>query len=121
MVAIPKKMVGQLTETSKYKQKSLCQTIVVVKDLKNNLLSLPAIVALKLAARINVITDYQAMVKESFPTVFQGLGNLGEPYVIQLQPEVQLHEIYVARNVPLSLKNKVRTELHRMEFVGGDF
>ena len=102
----PIQVVGQFTETLQYKQRSTRQTVFVVKGLKTNLLGLPAIVALKLAARIDFITDYQAMIEESFPAVFQGLGNLGEPYVIQLQPDVQPHALYVARNVPLSIERQ---------------
>ena len=109
---------GQFTETLQYKNKSSLQTFFVVKDLKINLLGLPAITALKLAARIDVITDYHTMIGESFPAVFEGLGNLGEPYVIRLLPDVQPHALHVSRNVPLPLRDKVRTELNRMVSIG---
>ena len=77
-----------LMETLQYKDKSSLQTVFVVKDLKINLLGLPTITALKLAARVDVITDYHAMIEEFFPAVFEGLGNLGECYVIRLLPDV---------------------------------
>jgi len=82
----PIQVMGQFTVTLQYKDRSSQQTIFVIKGLKTNLLGLPAITALKLAARIDTITDYQAIIEESFPTLFQGLGNLGEPYVISSCP-----------------------------------
>ena len=85
-------------ETLQYKDRSSPQTVFIAKDLKTNLLGLPTITALKLTARIDVIIDYHAMIAESFPTVFQGLGNLGEPYVIRLLPGVQPHALHVSRN-----------------------
>ena len=39
-------------------------------------------------------------------------------YTIKLQENAQPHAIYVARNVPISLHDKVQTELTRMESLG---
>ena len=110
---------GQVAIQSKYwdyswkplntKTKSSLQTVFVVKDLKINLLGLPAITALKLAARINDITDYHAMIEGSFPAVFKGLGNRKEPYAIRLFLYVQPYAFHVSRNVPLQLRDKVCT------------
>jgi len=93
---------GQFMVTLQYKDRSSQQTIFVIKGLKTNLLGLPAITALNLAARIDTITDYQAIIEEIFPTLFQGLGNLGE------------HMHYMC----LPLRDKVRDELNRMESIG---
>ena len=49
---------------------------------------------------------------------FQGLGNFREPYVIRLLPNVQPHALYVSRNVPLPLRDKVCMELNTMESIG---
>ena len=114
----PIQVMEQFTETLQYKDRLSQQTMFVVRGLKTNLSGLPAITALKLAARIDAITDYQAIIEESFPTLFQGLGNLGEPYVIQLLPDVQPHALHVSRNVPLSLRDKVCDELNRMKSIG---
>ena len=55
------------------------------------------------------------MIEEYFPTVFKGLGNLGEPYIIQLQTHVLPHALHMAGNVPLPLRDKV---FKRMESIG---
>ena len=83
-----------------------------------NLLGLPAITALKLAARVNAISDYRTMILENFPKVFQGLGNLGEPYEISLKPNAVSHALFTARRVPLPRRAQVKVELQRMESLG---
>ena len=65
------------------------QEIFVVKGLKHNLLGLPAITALKLAAQIDCTLSTTNTFKERFPKVFEGLGNLGEEYVIKLKPDTK--------------------------------
>ena len=79
-----------------YKQRSCKQKIFAVRGLKINLLGLPAIVELKLATKLDAITDYDSLVYSKFPTVFQGLENLGEPYAIQLKKDATLHAVYSA-------------------------
>ena len=78
----PLQVVGQFHETLHHGQNSSGQQIFVIKDLKSNLLGLPAITALNLAIRLDAA--YTTLVEDSFPTVFQGLGNLGKPYTIKL-------------------------------------
>ena len=98
----------------------------VVDGLKTNLLGLPAITALGLAIRVDTTdTDSPAPTLETkmdimkqFPTVFQGLGNLGEDYEIRLKPEAVPHSLYVPRHVPLPLRPKVQKELDRKESLG---
>ena len=51
----------------------------VVKDLKTNLLGLPAILALDLMARVEETVETLPYIVERYPTLFQGLGSLGEP------------------------------------------
>ena len=67
---------------------------VFVKGLRSNLLGLPAIRALNLATRLDETTAEQtplimiaSTIYQRYKKVFQGLGNLGEEYQIQLQPE----------------------------------
>ena len=96
-----------------------CQQVVfVVKGLKTNLLGLPTIVALKLVARVNEISDHSQLISKTFPKVFQGLGTMGDPYTIKLKPEAQPRAIYAPRNVPLPLREKVQKELSRMQSMG---
>jgi len=80
----PLPVVGQFHATLHHGQNSSSQQIFVIKNLKHNLLGLPAITALHLAARLD--STYTAMVQNRFPSVFQGLGNLGEPYIHNQTP-----------------------------------
>ena len=111
-------VLGHFEGSLQYKQRSCKQQIFVIRGLKINLLGLPAIVELNLAARLDATTDYDSLVYSKFPTVFQGLGNLGEPYSIQLKNDATPHAIYSARNIPLPLRSKVQEELARMEAEG---
>ena len=94
------------------------QTVYVVKGLSSNLLGLPAITALNLAARVEAIDDLRARVLQKFPAVFQGLGNLGDEYNIQLKPDAKPFCLFTPRNVPLPLRQKVKMELDKMESMG---
>ena len=111
-------VLGHFEGSLQYKQRCCKQQIFVVRGLKINLLGLPAIVELNLAARLDATTDYDSLVYNKFPTVFQGLGNLGEPYSIQLKKDATPHAIYSTRNIPLPLRSKVQEELARMEAEG---
>ena len=91
-----------------------------VEGLKSNLLGLPAIMGLNLVARIESIdvAVSDKSLKEGFPKVFTGLGNLGEHYTIQLKPNSEPYALFVPRCVPLPLREKVLQELNRMEWMG---
>ena len=70
----PLDVVGQLETTLYHKGKSSKQLIFVVRGLKTNLVGLPVIIALNLAARLDATTDCTSMIHDSFPTVFKGWG-----------------------------------------------
>ena len=53
-----------------------------------------------------------------FPTVFRGLGTLGDEYLIKLKNDTQPHSLHTPRNIPLPLHKKVQEELTRMESGG---
>ena len=86
--------------------------------LKNNLLSLPAIIPLNLATRIDSTTDYESLLINSFPGIFSELGNLGEPYEVKLKADANPHAIYSPRSIPLPLRSKVQAKLNGMESLG---
>ncbi len=104
-------IVGELTVTLSYKQTSSPQQIFVVRGLKRNLLGLPAITALNLAARLDSTIDYKTLIEESFPSIFQGLGNLGEPYEIKLQPDAKPYALYTPRMCPYEGERRSEKEL----------
>ena len=62
--------------------------------------------------------DYSSVIMQKYPKVFTGLGTMQGEYTIKLQANAQPHAIYVARNVPIPLRDKVQTELTRMESLG---
>ncbi len=62
-------------------------------------------------------TSTTTEVEKRFPSVFSGLGNLGEEYEIPLRPEAKPHSLFTPRRVPLPLRPKVE-ELNRMESLG---
>ena len=109
----PLKTLGQFWGSLSYRGKEAKQCVFVVDGLKTNLLGLPAITALGLAVRIDTTdtdapTTTLADIMKQFPSVFQGLGNLGEEYEIHLKPGATPHSLYAPRNVPLPLRSKVK-------------
>ena len=56
--------------------------------------------------------------REEFPSLFQGLGNLGEDYCIKMREGVRPYALFAPRNVSIPLRSKVKEELDRMEKLG---
>ncbi|KAL5463805.1 hypothetical protein EMCRGX_G032740 [Ephydatia muelleri] len=88
-----------------YNGKESIETIFVVAGLRTNLLGFPAIIALKLIARVEAVSVLSVM--DEFPALFQGLGNLGEPFDIRLQPSAKPYALFTLRNIPILLRQKV--------------
>ena len=121
----PLKVRGQCQMQLTLKVASSKQQVFVVEGLKSNLLGLPAITALHLARRLDETrvntppeTLDAAYIHQRFKKLFQGLGNLGEVFKIQLKPGATPFAIFTPRRVPLPLKKKVSEELQRMETMG---
>ena len=112
----PLSVLGQFEETLAHSDQTSLQTVFVVKGLRNNLLGLPTIQALHLVSRINEIASHSE-VKRTFPRLFTGLCNLGDPYWIQLHPNSKPFALYTPQQVPLPLRTKVKEELNRMELL----
>ena len=108
----PLRVLGQFNSKVSYNGKESIETIFVVAGLRMNLLGLPAIIALKLIARVEAVSVSSVM--DEFPALFQGLGNLGEPFDIRLQPSAKPYALFTPRNIPIPLRQKVRQELDRM-------
>lgn len=93
----PLEVLGQFVGTLTHNSNVSKQKVFVVKHLKTNLLGLPAIKALHLAARVDTTSatsatscDLDADISRNFPNIFKGLGNLGEEFEIKLKPDVEL-------------------------------
>ena len=104
----PLKVIGQFTHTLQYRNRSSQQEIFVVKGLKKNLLGLPAVTSLELVARVDTLTDSQTEIITTFPKVFKGLGNLGEPYEISLKEDAVPHALCTPRRIPLALRGQIQ-------------
>ena len=104
-----------ITANIGYKHTSCKQTVFVVKDLKQNLLDLPAITSLNLVSRLNSDNLSSTNVQKLYPQLFQGLGMLGDEYEVSLKDDVKPIAFHAARNVSLLSHSKVRDTLKRME------
>ena len=95
------------------------QDVYIVKGLKCNLLGLPAIQALQLAARLDTMEQsFRERIISEYPGIFHGLGTLGESYEIDIDREAKLYAIFSPRRVPYLFQDKVKEELSRMESLG---
>lgn len=56
-------------------------------------------------------------IEEKYKDCFEGLGCMPDTYSIKTDPEVR-PVIYPPRKIPISMKEKVKTELKRMESEG---
>ena len=79
------KVIGKFDGVLSYQGKASKQIIYVVKGLRMSLLGLPAITSLNLIAWLGAVEGDRYF--EEFSSLFRGLGNLGEPYDIQLEPD----------------------------------
>ncbi|KAL5508925.1 hypothetical protein EMCRGX_G004189 [Ephydatia muelleri] len=90
-----------------------------VAGLKNNLLGLPAIRSMGLVVRVNEITSsFKDKILAKYPALFQGLGNLGEPYEIKLKRNSKPVSLFAPKRVPIPLRKQVQTELDQTEALG---
>ena len=57
-------------------------------------------------------------IERTFPKVFSGLGNLGDPYEIKLKEGARPYTLYTPRNVSIPYRAQVGRELDRMQQMG---
>ena len=107
----PLTILTQFTINLTFKHVTCKQTVFVVKNLKNNLLELPAITSLNLISRIDSIHCSADEVKKLYLHLFQGLGSLGEEYEIKLKENAKPFSLHTARNVSLPLRSKVQRQM----------
>jgi len=80
--------------------------VYVMEGLKTNLLGLPAITALHLAAQMDTLQSKSDLIHH-FPKVLNGLGNLGEEFEIKLKPDAEPYALSTPCNIALPLRPKV--------------
>ena len=113
----PLTVLGTVNLTMMFNGRSTIQRVFIVKNLRNNLLGLPAITELQLIQQ-HQIDVIQRNIPDQFPELFTGLGSMKEPYTIRMKPDAKPYSIYTPRNIPLPLRQKVQGELKRMESLG---
>ncbi|UYV71534.1 K02A2.6-like, partial [Cordylochernes scorpioides] len=91
--------------------------IYVIRRLSEPLLSRRACELLNLARRIEVVATRINPIKE-FPEVFEGLGQIGNPYEIKLKPGAKPYAVHTPRRVPIPLMEKLKTRLEELEKAG---
>ena len=111
----PLAVVGVASVTVSYKQKSCDQKVYVIRNLKNNLLGLPAIRALNLLQQLDAV---ETPIPEQYPKLFKGLGTFSQEYTIQLREGATPHAIHTPRKVALAQRQQVKDELQSMQHLG---
>ena len=113
----PLKVNGQFTGKLSYKQFTIHNEIFVIDGLQQPLMGRPAIEALNLLSRINIVSSSEKFVS-LYPDLFRGLGTFGAEYHITLKQDAKPFTLSAPRRVALPLLPKVKAELARMEKLG---
>ena len=94
------------------------QTVYVVRGLSQPLLGRPAIERLELIAKVDGVEIQGKSYKEKYPKLFSGLGKTDWEYKITLKDDAKPFALSTHRRIALSLMDKVKAELSRMENLG---
>ena len=108
-------VLGQKSLIITYQGRSCDQSIYIIKNLKNNLLGLPAIRGLEMLLHV---CSLDKSIISQYPAQFTGLGTFAQAYTIKLKPNCQPFALSAPGNIPLPLRSKVQSELQRMQSMG---
>ncbi|XP_077547331.1 uncharacterized protein LOC144159615 isoform X3 [Haemaphysalis longicornis] len=108
-------VLGTFQAKLSWKGRSTVQTVYVVPSQDQPLLGFPAIQALGVLRFVDSVTDSTVTLKDS---LFDGLGELQDDYVIRLQPGAKPFSLSVPRRVPIPLHKPVGEELSKLESQG---
>jgi len=70
---------------------------------------------MNLLCRLATVTCDTASIYKAFPTLFKGLGTLGDDYSIKLEENANPYSLYTPRNVVIPMREKVKQKLDCME------
>ncbi|XP_031330691.1 uncharacterized protein LOC116161478 [Photinus pyralis] len=93
-----------------YKDRIHSTEVYVVENLHANLLSRDAIEALGMLSWASSIT-----IQDNFPQLFQGIGDLGKQYTIELKQDSKPFSIATPRRVAIHLRDAVKENLEALE------
>ena len=108
-------LAGMVETTVRHREVMTTQQVYVVKGLEKPLLGRPAIEKLGLLKRVR---EVEVKVKERYPELFKGLGNLKGEYEIRLRPDATPYALTSPRRIAQPLLEKVKKELERMLAAG---
>ncbi|UYV80374.1 hypothetical protein LAZ67_19000010 [Cordylochernes scorpioides] len=106
--------VGMFISTLRNGNYEIKEKIYVICRLSEPLLSRRACELSNLARRIEVVATRINPIKE-FPEVFEGLGQIGNPYEIKLKPGAKPYAVHTLRRVPIPLMEKLKTRLEELD------
>ncbi|UYV76882.1 K02A2.6-like, partial [Cordylochernes scorpioides] len=104
--------VGMFISTLRNGNYEIKEKIYVIRRLSEPLLSRRACELLNLARRIEVVATRINPIKE-FPEVFEGLGQIGNPYEIKLKPGAKPYAVHTPRRVPITFDGKAQNKIGR--------
>ena len=96
------KILGKISLTLTHDQRCCTQDVYVIKDLKSDLLGLPAIKELELLLNVCSVGNGKSIISQ-YPSLFTGLGTFACEYTIKLKPNSQLFASNTPQNIPLPL------------------
>ena len=111
------KILGKINLTLIHQERCCTQDVYIIKDLKSDLLGLPAIKELELLLNVCSVENGKDIISQ-YPSLFTGLGTFACEYTIKLKPNSQPFALNAPRNIPLPLRSKVQCELQRMKSLG---
>ena len=111
------KILGKINLTLTHDQRSCTQDVYIIKDLKSDLLGLPAIKELELLLNVCSVGNGKSIISQ-YPSLFTGLGTFACEYTIKIKPNSQPFALNTPRNIPLPQRSKVKCELQRMQSLG---
>ncbi|UYV69954.1 K02A2.6-like [Cordylochernes scorpioides] len=109
--------VGMFISTLRNGNYEIKEKIYVIRRLSEPLLSRRACELLNLARRIEVVATRINPIKK-FPEVFEGLGQIRNPYEIKLKPGAKPYAVHTPRRVPIFFMEKLKTRLEELEKAG---
>ena len=107
-------VVGEFKATLEYRNRSLTESVYVLRNQPCSLLSRKACVDLGLIFHVDEVSNKPPDFVREFPRLFTGLGKLNTEYHITLEPDVRPVRLYTPRKIPHPLLQKVKTEVDSM-------
>ena len=100
------KILGKISLALTHDQRCCTQDVYIIKDLKSDLLGLPAIKELELLLNVCSVGNGKSIISQ-YPSLFTGLGTFACEYTIKLKPNSQPFALTTPRNIPYHCNQKL--------------